>query len=68
MRLIVLCLNDCPVGVYSSNALADAAALEDWRRREPRWEELGLQFKQSVNGSIWFYWQHEFTLDKEAHL
>ena len=55
MKLIVLCLNDHPIGVYSSNALADAAALEDWRRREPRWEELGLQFKQSVNGSIWFY-------------
>lgn len=74
-KRVVLCLNDFPMGVYTSTELADAAALADWKKREPRWEEQGLKFKESMSGfgtpytfTKWFYHQHEFTVDAEAKL
>jgi hypothetical protein len=76
MKKIVLCLNDFPIGVYDSTQLADAAADRDWKRREPCWEAQGLKFKESLSGwgsnaykfSKWFYHQHEFEVNAEAHL
>jgi hypothetical protein len=70
--MIVLCLNDYPIGVYTTSDLADAAALADWKRREPRWEAQDLRLGQSMSGFTgykymrYFYHQHEFALDAEA--
>jgi hypothetical protein len=72
MTVTVLCLNDYPIGAYSDPALAEAAALEDWRKREPSWREQGLELGQSLSGMYkymcYFYHQHVFTVDAEARL
>jgi hypothetical protein len=73
-KLTVLCLNDWPVGIYTSEAKADEAALKDWKKREPRWQEQGLQFKEALGAAgglsytytKYFYHQHEFVVDAEA--
>jgi hypothetical protein len=72
-KLTVLCLNDYPIGVYSSEQFAEFAAVVDWKGREPRWREQGLKFKESFDGTIgsyvkWHYHQHEFEVDAEARL
>jgi hypothetical protein len=74
--VIVLCLNDGPLGVYSTVELADDAALVDWQKREPRWKQLGLSLGQSCidNGYTdrpirfikYYYHQHGFVVDAEA--
>lgn len=73
--MVVLCLNDFPLGVYTTTELADAAALSDWKKRELRWEEQGLAFKESMNGMggaykyvRYFYHQHEYEVDAPARL
>lgn len=74
--MIVLCLNDYPVGVYTTEALADEAALSDWRKREPRWKEQGLKLGETMFGTMlpahkatkYYYHQHEFKVDAAAEL
>jgi hypothetical protein len=76
-KRIVLMLNDYPVGVYTTAELAYAAAHADWKRREPRWKELGLMIGQSVVSghtekpvpyAKWYYRNYEFVVDAEAKL
>lgn len=73
--MIVLCLDDFPLGIYSTEALADAAALTDWKRREPNWERFGLTVgqgcyhewtEQPVRFLKYHYHQHDFVVDAEA--
>ncbi len=71
--MVVLCLNDFPVGVYATCDAADAAALADWRRREPLWEFHALTFGQAYNGRIgayakYRYHSHAFVVNAEAQL
>ena len=72
IELIVLCLNDSPIGVYSTRALADAAALVNWKQLEPRWKDQNLHLGQSLIGMTgyaytrYFYHQRKFTVDTEA--
>ena len=76
MKLIVLCLNDYPIGIYSTEELADAAALVEWQQREPKWKEQGLKIGESsdtVGGkpftfTKYYYHQHEFEVDAKAVL
>lgn len=55
-KLVVLCLNDFPIGVYSSPELAMTAA-EAHKQKHYR----GLD-------RMLYYHVHEFTLDERAHL
>jgi hypothetical protein len=71
--VIVLCLNDVPIGVFSTGDLANAAMFTDWKRREPKWAQLGLSVGQScINNGFtvdpirftkYYYVQHEFAVD-----
>ena len=74
-KCVVLMLNDHPLGVYTTGALADAAALADWKKRESRWKECGLTVGQScvdrwtkdpVRFTKYHYRNCEFTVDGEA--
>lgn len=76
-KMIVLCLNDLPIGVYTMQEKADAAALADWRRRESKWDAQDLLFSESAFASIfgesgsctykaWHYHCRTFTADDEA--
>ena len=73
--MIVLMLNDYPIGVYTANATANYAELVDWRRREPKWEEQGLKFGESLYKAgcdvpfmKWHYRQYDFVPDTEPKL
>ena len=76
MKLTVLCLNDYPIGVYESYEAAEQAALEEWRRREPRWKEQGLRPGETLSHTggkphtftKYCYHYHEFELGAEARL
>jgi hypothetical protein len=73
MKVTVLCLNDCAIGVYSTPKRANDAALADWRRREPRWKEQKLKLGQTYSTGLgnfhkWHYHQHTFKIDAEAEL
>lgn len=77
-KRIVLMLNDYPIGVYTTEALADEAAEVEWKKREPRWKELSLTVGQSCvhNGNTkdpvrfakYYYRTYEFAVDGEARL
>lgn len=72
--VIVLCLNDHPIGVYTTPELADEAAEADWKGREPTWKEHGLTsvgsaFQKSLGIYMrYHYHQHEFEVDAPARL
>lgn len=73
MKMTVLCVNDCAIGVYSTHELADAAATTDWERREQRHKglERGEAYSSFGNGSVYakyYYHFHEFEVDAEAAL
>ena len=67
----VLCLNDYAIGVYTTQKKADAAALLDWKRREPKWKEVKLTLGQTWSTGLgnfykWHYHTHTFKVDAEA--
>lgn len=74
-KLHVLCLNDWSIGVYSTEAAAEAASEEDWRKREPNAgadmktgdAKLGFGDKAFVYRKH-HYHSHEFVVDAEAKL
>lgn len=74
--LVVLCLNDFPIGVYTSTDAADKAARADWEKREQPnapWKPKGMKLGECyMQGSgvftCYHYHQHEFTVDAEARL
>ena len=71
VNVTVLRLNDWPVGVYTTKKKAEAAALLDWKRREPRWKEEKLKFGQTWSTSTgnyhrWHYYTDTFKIDAEV--
>jgi len=75
MEMIVLSLNDFPLGVYTTQRRADAAALKDWKKREPMWKTHGLKFKEArsefgsgANYVRYHYHSRAFTVDAPANL
>jgi hypothetical protein len=71
MKVIVLCVNDCTIGVYATAKKTDVAALNDWKRREPRWKTEKLKMGQTYSTGLgnyvkWHYHQHMFKVDEEA--
>lgn len=76
-KLVVLCLNDYPIGVYETSEEADAAARRDWERREPRWREQGLKFGEKLDQApgyaglkytCYYYHQDDFVVGEDARL
>lgn len=55
-KLVVLCLNDFPIGVYTSSEKADAAAETDKAERT-----------RHAHHRL-YYHMHEFVVDEEGRL
>lgn len=70
--MIVLCLNDSPIGIYTTEDKAQKAALNDWKDRQPLWQKQGLTLGQSydITGPYmrWHYYQRVFQVDAPAAL
>ena len=71
--MIVLMINDFPIGVYTNEVKAGSAAQSDWACRESNCDglKLGESRVDGCDGYVfmkWHYRQYEFTVNAKARL
>lgn len=72
--MIVLMLNDYPIGVYTTRQAAENETGLDWKRREPSWnQEPKLKrgesrWAQGTTCVMWHYSFYDFVVNAEAQL